>query len=223
MAKVKQHDIDLYRSYKVKKQREVRIKKKVAMKTGMIAFSIVMAGLLAGGCLYEKNRLDDINAQVEEYDILMSDPDLIERNTTMTTLTRQFDTLDELYKTIAGHRLMMTLLENKFDYLTEDFFDNVYECCSDDIEMTKYQISGYYFTGEFETSDSKNVPDFVARLRATGMFSEISYEGFLYDEQEAVTDPNNPAAGNTNEAAEEPNIIYSFAVNCRFKTGGGVQ
>ncbi|MGN0584331.1 MAG: hypothetical protein ACI4JD_02645 [Ruminococcus sp.] len=180
MAKVSKKDINLYALIAGPSKRTV--------KTGLIfgvigiAALVLMGGAYTGLKIYANTRHDNVTELEEK----TSDPVLVEKLNSVNELMNQIAVLrssGDVYKSV---RLQIIQSQAYRDDFTPDLIETLRSCeymaASGEIVQLA-TIKGLSYDGSVlyisaESADSRRISDFVDRLKALDLFSEVSYNGY---------------------------------------------
>lgn len=213
MAKVlKQKDINLLLALEKggTSSAEAKQKKKILIIIGAI---ILVIAVLAGLYFF---KIMDLNNQKEEALSYVNDPAVIsayseanKQKEILKAAEERAQWLSSLLETIDGYPQM-----------NSKKFSQVYGYAGSRISINslEYDNPTGTLTFEAQSNSATGVPIFVAQLRVSGIFDDVTYEGYTNATTEEVTGTTvNPDGTVTDSVLTKQH--YAFRVNCLVKAG----
>lgn len=180
MANYKSKKLNLYTSYKNKKQAKSsgRTKRNNSFAIKVTALSIVFAGAIGGLYVFTKINTDKMQNELDELISQTNDPDLMDTYYKSIELSAQQAQLVAQKTALQKQLVIFDNTQNQYVFLTSDMFTNIKTICENDISITSYSVEENVFTGSFSGTTAKSVSEFVIRLRDANIFTDIEYYGY---------------------------------------------
>ena len=175
---------------------------------------IVLIIAVVGGLFFL--QLMTLQNQKEDSQMYLEDPTMIAAYTEASE--QETKALDEEERANWLQALLTTI--DGYPKMDSDSFSQVYGYAGSRVEISavEYDNPTGVLTFEANSDSATGVPIFVAQLRMSGIFEDVTYEGYMNAKDENITgttvNPDGTVVDNVTVKEK-----YSFIVNCLVKAG----
>lgn len=179
---LKIRDVNLYTRFNYNPERERAAHRRINYAIPVILLIIVLAAVI----MYMKRDVDKLKADIAKQEDIISESNGYETNdfSVKQTLYEDYTTQLELYKKMVG----------SYPTFDSELINKIFSCTTSNITISdfNYDMTGDGVSFSAEADSVNNVPAFIVRLRETGLFDDVKYNGY----------------------ASETGDGYTFSVNC---------
>lgn len=187
----------------------MRRKKILIILAAIILVIAVVAGLYFIKIMSLNNEKEEALLYIEDPVVISAYADANDKKQAASTATERENWLQSLLTTIDGYPKM-----------NSKKFSQIYGYTGSRIEILgiEYDTPTGTLTFEASSDSATGVPIFVAQLRMSGLFDDVTYEGYTNTPEQEVTGTTvNPDGTVTDNVVTHEK--YTFNVNCLVKAG----
>lgn len=213
MAKIlKQKDINLLAALEKggsSSAEAMKRKKILIILLGIVIIIAVLAGLFFFRVMSLNNQKEDYLTYKEDPQTVVAYEDAKQKQNAATSMQEQANWIESLLTTL-----------DSYPDMSASEFSQVFGYAGGRIEVAgiEYERNTGVLTFTAQSDSATGVPIFVAQLRMSGIFDDVTYEGYT-NAQESIS--NGTTVDESGNIVENTTTInkYAFNVSCQVKAG----
>lgn len=184
-ARVKRRDIDLIRALNFTQEQKVREKKRG--RPGGLVYILGGAAIAAAAAGYAMTAIRHADLVAENEGILADISIVKSELSEATQLSLKLDWLKELEQDTDADISALEGAGEQYSHYTRDLFTRIRRQFMDGVSIESIELKDETISLSLKAGKASDAAELVRRLRSDGIFTGISYTGFMSDDNEQGT------------------------------------